>query len=249
MIQGMLGRKIGMTQIFDKDGNTVAVTAVETGPCVVLGLIEAPYKRVKLGFEPVKESRVSKPRLGFFKKAGVVPMRFIREFGLKETVGKKAQKPEEAPKTDELKVGQKIKADLFRAGDFVTVSGFSIGKGFQGGMKRYHWMGGGASHGSMHHRRVGSIGSNTTPGRVNKGKHMPGHMGDAKVSVENLRVMAVDVEKNLILVNGAVPGKKNSFLTITFSRKKAFKSFDEVKVVHAIKRNPMKQSKASTGKK
>ena len=131
----------------------------------------------------------------------------------------------------------------------MNVTGISIGKGFQGGMKRWNWSGGPASHGSMHHRRVGSIGASAEPSRVLRGTHMPGHMGLRQVTVENLRVLQVDPDHNLLMLRGAVPGHKNSFLTIRRSKKKAFKSLEEKKAVVAVKRNPMKQSKAkATGK-
>ena len=230
MISGLLGKKVGMTQIFDSDGNVIPVTAVTTGPCFILELKDAPLK-VKLGFDPARESRLNKPKIGFFKKIGVAPLRFVKEF----------------PSTDnkDYKIGQEIKADFFKAGDFVDVAGTSIGKGFQGGMKRWNWAGGPQSHGSMSHRRPGSIGSNTDPGRVWKGHHMPGHMGTARVTVQNLRVMQVDSENNLLLVKGAVPGSKNSYIEIYKSRKKAFQPLDQKKAVVKTKRNPMKQSKAT----
>ncbi len=230
MLSGLLGKKIGMTQIFDKEGNVVPVTAVEAGPCFVLELKDSPLK-VKLGFGTSKESRFNKPSLGFFKKIGVVPLRIIKEF--RSTDNK------------DYKVGQEIKADLFKAGDFVDVTGTSIGKGFQGGMKRWHWSGGPETHGSMHHRRVGSIGSSSEPSRVWKGHHMPGHMGSDRVTVQGLRVIHVDLDNNVLLLKGAVPGAKNGYVSINRSRKKVFRSLDEVKVVASkSKKNPMKESKA-----
>ncbi len=229
MISGLLGKKIGMTQIFDSDGNVVPVTAVTAGPCFVLELKESPLK-IKLGFESVKESRMKKPGLGAFKKAGVIPLRFIKEF--------------QSTDNKDYKVGQEIKADVFKPGDFVNVTGTSIGKGFQGGMKRWHWKGGPKSHGSTSKRRVGSVGSGTDPGRVWKGHHMPGHMGDEQVTVQNLRVMDVDAQNNLILLKGAVPGGKNSYLQINRSLKKAHLPLDFKRVDLKKDRNPMKQSKA-----
>jgi len=219
-----------MTEIFDRDGNIIPVTVVEVGPCLILELKDQPL-RVKVGFDPVRESRINKPLLGFFKKVGVTPRKVIKEF--RSTDNKDYQ------------VGQELKADVFRAGDFVDVVGTSIGKGFQGGMKRWNWHGGPATRGSMHHRRVGSIGRSTYPGHVVRGQHMPGHMGDARVTVQGLRVMDVDIEKNIILCRGAVPGGKNGYLFINLSRKKKFKSLDEVRVNVAVIRNPMKQSKAA----
>ena len=234
MISGLIGKKMGMTQIFNSDGNVVPVTAVETGPCFVLKTIDQPLK-VMLGFGPVKESRINKPKLGFFKKIGVTPLKVIKEFRSSDN--------------KDYKVGQEIKADFFKTGDAVDVTGTSIGKGFQGGMKRWNWSGGPAGHGSMHHRRVGSISSSSDPSRVYVGAHMPGHMGNATVTVQGLRVMAVDLENNMILLKGAVPGHDNGIVTIQKSRKKAWKDFEEVKVVVEKKKNPLKQSKAAAGKK
>ncbi len=204
-MSGLLGKKIGMTQIFDTDGRVVPVTAIEAGPCFVLETKQNPPK-IKLGFCPVKESRLKKPQLGFFKKIGVSPLRFVREISLKESA--------------DFKVGQEIKVGIFNAGDFVDVTGVSIGKGFQGGMKRWHWAGGPRTHGSTSKRRVGSIGSSTTPGRTIKGHHMPGHMGMDRVTVSKVKVVKVDKENNLLLLKGAVPGHKNGFLVINQTKKK-----------------------------
>ena len=228
MISGLIGQKIGMTQIFDEEGNIFPVTVIEAGPCYVLEL-KTPNLKVKLGFQPKKESRLNKPQLGFFKKVGVSPLSFVREF----------------PSTDnkDYKVGQEIKADLFKAGDFVDITGVSIGKGFQGGMKRWNWKGGPATHGSTSKRRVGSIGSNTTPGRVWKGHHMPGRMGNQKVTIQNLRVFQVDVDNNLLVVKGAVPGHKDNFLVIKRSFKRKYQPLVQKEAAVKIKRNPMKQSK------
>jgi large subunit ribosomal protein L3 len=200
---GLLGKKIGMTQVFTGDGKLVSVTAIETGPCPVLAI---KPKSIQIGFGPIKEKRTKKPILGYFKKLNISPLRLIKE--VSREIGK------------EYKVGEELNVDLFKAGDFVDITGTSIGKGFQGGMKRWHWKGGPASHGSTSHRRVGSIGSSTTPGRVFKGHHMPGHMGAAQVTLQNLRIVKVDVQKNLLLVKGAVPGHKNSYLIIKKAKKK-----------------------------
>lgn len=208
-MSGLLGKKIGMTQIFDSSGKIVPVTAVEAGPCFVLETKAAPLPRIKLGFSQIKETRLSKAELGYFKKINVSPLKFVREIPLKENA--------------EFKIGQEIKADIFTAGDFVDVTGVSIGKGFQGGMKRWHWHGGPMTHGSTSRRRAGSIGSSTTPGRTIKGHHMPGHMGADKVTVQNIRVIKVDKDNNLLLLKGAVPGSRNSFLVIKKAKKKTFK--------------------------
>lgn len=199
----ILGKKLGMTQIFSEDGKQIGVTAIEVGPCPILAVKE---KSIQIGFDLAKESRIKKPVLGFYKKANVAPRKIIKEF-LKD------------PQV-EYKVGEELKVDLFKIGDFVDVSGTSIGKGFAGGMKRWHWKGGPMTHGSTSHRRVGSIGSSTTPGRVFKGHHLPGHMGAKKATVQNLKVAQVDVENNLLLVEGGVPGHKNSYLIIKKAKKK-----------------------------
>ncbi len=234
MISGLIGKKLGMTQIFDKEGNIVPVVVIEAGPCTVLELKDAPA-RIKLGFGVIKESHVNKPLLGFFKKLGVSPLRTVKEF--------------KSSDNKDYKVGTELKADVFKAGDFVDVTGTTIGKGFQGGMKRHGWHGGDAAHGSMHHRRIGSAGSSAEPSRVLKGHRMPGHMGDTQRTIQSLRVMDVDIENNILLIKGAVPGASNSTLFINRSKKKQFKALDEQKVVVVKKVNPMKQAKAkATGK-
>lgn len=200
---GLLGKKIGMTQVFSEDGKLVGVTAVEAGPCYILAVKE---KNIQMGFVPIPENRLKKPIAGYFKKLNILPHRFIREI-TKES-------------SQEYKVGDQLKADLFKAGDFVDVIGISIGKGFQGGMKRWHWHGGPGSHGSTSHRRVGSMGSTTTPGRVWKGHHLPGHMGMEQVTIQNLRVVKVDLQNNILLIKGAVPGHKNGCLIINKAKKK-----------------------------
>lgn len=234
MIRGIIGKKLGMTQIFNKEGNFVPVTVVEAGPCTILELKENPLK-VKIGFMPIPEKKLNKAEVGYFKKIGVTPFKIVKEFLSADN--------------KDYKVGQEIKADLFKAGDFVDVTGVTIGKGFQGGMKRWGWMGGPATHGSMHHRRVGSIGSSAYPSRVLPGRNMPGHMGSVSRTTQGLHVMGIDIEKNLILLKGAVPGHSNTTLFINLSRKKKFKALDQEKVVVVKKVNPMKQSKAKAGAK
>jgi len=204
---GLLGKKIGMTQIFSEDGSLITVTAIEAGPCPILAVKE---KRIQLGFDLAKDKSVKKPLLGYFKKLNIAPRKLIREF-LKE--------PDK-----EYKVGEELKVDLFKAGDFVDLTGISIGKGFQGGMKRWHWHGGPETHGSTSHRRVGSMGSTTSPGRVFKGHHLPGHMGAKRVTVQNLRVMKVDAQNDILLVKGAIPGYKNSYVMVRKAKKKLAKA-------------------------
>ena len=229
MIRGLLGKKLGMTQIFDEDGTVVPVTVVEAGPCTVLELKESPNK-IKLGFGSIKESRVNKAQLGFFKKISVSPVRIVKEFFSTDN--------------KDYKVGQEVKVDCFKPGEYVDVTGTSVGKGFQGGMKRWHWKGGPAGHGSMHHRRVGSIGASADPSRTLRGTNMPGQMGDKRATVQGLQVMDVDTENNTILIKGAVPGHQNSILMINRSQKKKFKSLDEKQKFVIRKVNPIKQSKS-----
>jgi len=218
---GILGKKLGMSQVFIEDGRRIGVTVIEAGPCPILAVKE---KSIQLGFEAVKkENRVKKPLLGMFKKMNIAPLKLIREV-------------HKEPGRD-YALGQEIKVDLFAPGDFVDVTGISIGKGFQGGMKRWHWKGGPQTHGSTSHRRVGSIGSTTTPGRVWRGHHMPGHMGAEQVTTQNLKVVKIDLENNLLLVNGSTPGCKNGYLVI----RKAKKIKKPVQESKAAKKSPAKK--------
>jgi len=200
---GILGKKIGRTHIFSTSGEMVGVTAIEAGPCPILAVKGAS---IQIGFEPQAAKRTKKPILGMFKKLNMAPLKYIREVSKEQA--------------REYKVGEELKVDLFKEGDFVDVTGTSIGRGFQGGMRRWNWHGGPQTHGSMSHRRVGSMGSTTTPGRVWKGHHLPGHMGHAQVTMQNLKVIKVDLENNLLLVEGSVAGPKNGFLIIKKSIKK-----------------------------
>jgi large subunit ribosomal protein L3 len=202
----ILGKKIGMTQLFTEAGDKVSVTVIEAGPCAVLAV---GSKAVQLGFGEAKEKSFRNSELGLFKKCKVTPRKFVREV-VKDVAG-------------EVKVGDEIKADIFACGDYVDVTGTSKGKGFQGGMKRWHWAGGPATHGHTTHRRVGSIGSSTTPGRVFRGHHMPGHMGADRVTTQNLMVVKVDPVNNLLVVKGAVPGHNNSYCIIRKAKKKKAK--------------------------
>jgi large subunit ribosomal protein L3 len=199
---GLLGKKIGMTQIYTEDGRLISVTAIEAGPCPVLAINE---KSVQLAFDTVKEKHVKRPQLGLFKKLKVTPRKIIREV-VKDS-------------TKEYKVGEEINVEVFKVGDKVDIAGTSIGKGFQGGMKRWHWHGGPRTHGSTSHRRIGSMGSATTPGRVFTGHHLPGHMGACRVTIQNLKVVKIDAANNLLLVEGAVPGNKNGYLMIRSAKK------------------------------
>lgn len=202
-MSAILGKKIGMTQIFNSKGEFVPVTVVEAGPCLVLGIKD---KKIQVGYEKVEERKLKKPILGIFKKLGLSCCRIIKEI------------PKDPNK--EYKVGEEIKVDIFKEGEFVDVTGISKGKGFQGGVKRWGWSGGPKTHGSMSHRRIGSLGSSTTPGRVLKGHHLPGHMGNKKVTIQNLELIKVLPEKNILLIKGAVPGHRNSYLIIKSAKKK-----------------------------
>lgn len=211
----ILGKKLGMTQVFAENGAVIPVTVIETGACTVVQkkTIESDgYSAIKVGYSEVKERSLNKPQRGIFAKAGVAPMKFLREFRLDDG------------QVESYEIGQVINAsDVFAQGDKVDISGISKGKGFQGTIKRYGQSGGNETHGSMYHRRVGSMGSNTTPARVFKGKKLPGHMGVDKVTIQNLEVIKVDNEKNVMLVKGAVPGPKNALLVIRNSVKAAAK--------------------------
>lgn len=205
----MIGRKIGMTQVFTEDGIMIPVTVVLAGPMSVIQkkTVEIDgYNAVKFGFEDIPERKATKPMKGQFEKAGVSPKRVMREFKLDDS--------------SEYEVGQVIKVeDMFKDGDKIDVTGISKGKGYQGTVKRFRTARGRMSHGSGYHRGIGSMGANSSPSRIFKGKKMPGHMGAEKVTVQNLAVVKVDAERGLLLVKGAVPGAKGGLLVIKDSVK------------------------------
>lgn len=208
MKKAILGRKVGMTQIFDENGKVVPVTVVEAGPCVVIQkkTVETDgYEAIQVGFGDIREKLVNKPRRGQFNKAGVAFKRYIKELRLENS--------------NEYQVGQEIKADVFQAGEKVDVSGTSKGKGFQGVIKRWNAHRGPMSHGSKFHRAVGSMGASSDPSRTFKNKHMPGHMGAEKTTVLNLEVVKVMPEKNVILIKGGIPGPNKSLVIIRNSVK------------------------------
>lgn len=200
----MLGKKAGMTQIFDEDGNAIPVSVIECGPIDVIQRKTDEidkYNSVKVGFSDQKEHRVNKPDMGQYKKAEISPKRFVKEFRVDETC--------------ELKSGDRLNvADCFEVGDRVDVSGVSKGKGFAGNVKRHNQKGGREAHGSKYHRRVGSLGSSATPGKVIKGTKLPGQMGNKNCTVQNLEVVLVDGERNILALKGAVPGSRGNYLTI-----------------------------------
>ena len=208
MNKGLIGKKIGMTQIFDESGKVIPVTVIEAGPCVVAQVktVETDgYQAVQLGFGDIKEKKLNKPTKGHFTKVNVTPKKHLREFRLNSVEG--------------LTVGQELKADIFTAGDKIDIQGTSKGKGFQGVIKRHGQSRGPMGHGSMYHRRPGSMGPTSTPGRVFKGKRLPGHMGAQTISILNLEVVRVDLDKNVILVKGSVPGAKGAILKLKSSVK------------------------------
>jgi large subunit ribosomal protein L3 len=204
-VNGILGNKLGMTQVFAEDGTAVPCTVLQAGPCVVVQRRTKDkdgYDAVQLGLvEFVKPQRITKPMTGHFKKAGVAPMRYVREIRIDES-------------KDETKAGDRVLVDGFQPGELVDVTGVSKGKGFQGGVKRWHYRGGDASHGSMFHRAPGGIGASSFPSRVWKGQHFPGHMGNERKTSKNLKVVKVDAEENLLLVRGAVAGPAGSYIFI-----------------------------------
>ena len=208
MNKAIIGRKVGMTQVFDEKGMAIPVTAIEAGPCVVAQVKNTDtdgYNAIQLGFGEIKESKMNKPEKGHFAKAKLAIKKHLREFRVDSIDG--------------VNVGDEVKADVFAEGDRVDIQGTSKGKGFQGVIKRHGQSRGPMGHGSMYHRRPGSMGSTSTPGRVQKGKKLPGHMGIETVTIQNLEVIKVDLEKNVLLVKGSVPGAKGAILKIKASVK------------------------------
>lgn len=204
MAVGILGKKLGMTQIFDDAGNAVPVTVVQAGPCVVTQIKTSDtdgYAAVQVGFDEVAEKALNKPELGHLAKSSSAPLRHLKEYRVEAA--------------DSYELGQAITADTFEAGQLVDVSGKSIGRGFAGYQKRHNFRRGPMAHGSKNHRLPGSTGAGTTPGRVYPGKRMAGQLGNTKVTVRKLEVVRVDNERNLLLIKGAVPGKPGALLSVT----------------------------------
>jgi large subunit ribosomal protein L3 len=237
----ILGKKIGMTQFITGTGNMVPVTVLEAGPCLVTDVKTQDkhgYKAIQLGYgDNVKEKNISKALATSFTKKNLKIKKYLREIRLDEK--------------ENYEVGQEIKADIFKAGDLVDVQGTSIGKGFAGGVKRWHWRGGMGSHGSMHHRRIGSAGASSFPSRTWPGHHMPGRMGGVTKTVQNLEVVKVDGSAHMILVKGSVPGSDNGLLTIRRSLKKPGGLVVKQAAKSKISKDPLKASKkaAAGGKK
>lgn len=209
MTTGILGKKLGMSQVFDTEGKVIPVTVIEAGPCTVIQRKTARtdgYDAVQIGFRQTKAGKVGKPMLGHFQKAGKGAFSALQEIRIE------AAEP--------LDIGAEIKVDIFKEGDVVDVMGHSKGRGFTGVMKRWNFRGGPATHGSMHHRAPGSIGASAYPSRVIKNMKMAGQYGNERVTILNLRVVGVEPEKNLLLVRGAVPGAKNSLVFVRRAVKK-----------------------------
>ena len=208
MFKGLIGKKIGMTQIFDETGAAIPVTLIEAGPCFVTQIRTSEangYTAVQLGYDEVKPKRLTQGELGHLKKNNMPPLRFLREFRAKDI---------------QVKEGEQVTVSLFTTGDHVDVIGTSKGKGFQGGVKRYHFRGGPRTHGASDRERApGSRSSTTTPGRVYKGSRGPGHMGDDRVTAQGLKVVLVDAERNVLGVRGSVPGARNGLVLIKEARK------------------------------
>jgi len=207
MKKAIVGKKVGMTQVFSPDGRLLPVTVIQAGPCTVVQkktIKSDGYAAIQVGFDQIPEHRVkklvNKPKAGHFKKAGVAPTRKLREFRFEDC--------------DKYEIGQVIKADIFEAGDKVDVTGISKGHGFTGVIQRWNQHTGPMAHGSKYHRGVGSMGANSDPSRVFKNKHMPGHYGVEKVTIQNLSVVRVDAERDLLLVRGAVPGPNGGLLLV-----------------------------------
>lgn len=208
-MKNILGRKLGMTQIFTEDGTVIPVSVVEAGPLVVVQkktIDKDGYNAIQVGFAEVKAARVNKPKKGHFDKANVEYKRFLREIRVDNV--------------DDFQIGQEIKADIFESGDMVDVTGTSKGKGTQGVIKRHGFGRGRMSHGSKFHRRPGGLSAGTYPGRVFKGHKMMGRMGNERVTIQNLQVVRVDADKNLILIKGAIPGPKKGLVSIKATVKK-----------------------------
>ncbi|HEY3490634.1 MAG TPA: 50S ribosomal protein L3 [Candidatus Deferrimicrobiaceae bacterium] len=209
MTTGILGKKLGMTQVFDTEGKMIPVTVIEAGPCTVIQkktVQNDGYEAIQIGFQSKKAQKVNKADLGHFRTAGKGAFAILQEVEIPDP---------------SIEVGAEIKVDIFKEGDFVDVSGQSKGRGFTGVMKRWNFRGGRATHGSMFHRAPGSIGASAYPSRVIKNMKMAGHYGNEKTTTLNLKVVAVQPEKNLLLVRGAVPGSKNGMVFVRHAVKKA----------------------------
>ncbi|MEW6237375.1 MAG: 50S ribosomal protein L3 [Candidatus Omnitrophota bacterium] len=208
MVKAIIGRKLRMTRMYTEDGRMVPLTAIEVGPCPIVQVktVESDrYNAIQIGFLPAKEKKVTKAALGHFNKAKVAPLKHLREIRVDSVEG--------------LEVGGNLDASQFAAGDRVDVSGISKGKGFQGGVRRHHWKGGRMTHGSMFHRRIGSVSPGTGLARVDRGHNLPGHMGHEKITIQNIEVMKVDAEHNILYIRGGVPGPDGGIVFVKTTTK------------------------------
>jgi len=200
---GLLGNKIGMTQIFDESGDIIPVTILKVGPCVVTQIktqLKDGYDTIQIGYGNVSSKALTQPELGHLQKSNIQPLRYLKEFRINEDT--------------ELKLGQVLSVDLFKSGQFVNIQGKSIGKGFSGLQKRHNFTRGPMTHGSKNHRAPGSIGMGTTPGRVLPGKKMAGQLGNKIITVKKLKIVQINLEENILVVKGSVPGKPGNLLSI-----------------------------------
>ncbi len=203
MSVGLLGHKIGMTQIFDKIGNVIPVTILKIGPCVVTQIkteLNEGYNAVQIGYDEVSAKQLTQSELGHLQKSKIYPLKYLKEFRVNEN--------------HKFKVGQVLKVDLFNTGQFINIQGKSIGKGFSGLQKRHNFARGPMSHGSKNHRAPGAIGMGTTPGRVLPGKKMAGHLGNKNTTIKKLKIIKIDLDENLLVIKGSVPGKPGNLLNI-----------------------------------
>jgi len=234
---GILGEKVGMSQVFSEKGETLPVTVIKAGPCFVVQKksdSKEGYNAIQLGYGERKEKSLNKPERGHFEKAKVGSLKYLREFRVENV--------------DEYQLGQEIRVDMFKVGDYVDVKGTSKGKGFAGGVKRWGFKGGPASHGSSHHRRVGSIGASSFPSRVLPGTKMPGRMGGNSSVTKKLEVVKIIPEENLILVKGAIPGAKKGLVVISKSKKQKTQEKQEIQEKKEKEKKEEKQEKQKTQK-
>lgn len=209
MVKAILGRKLRMTQMYNEQGRRIPLTAIEIGPCPVVQIKTVAndgYDAIQIGFKNTKEKALNKPRLGHLKKADVSPVKVLKEIRVDSV--------------DDYKLGENLDIQMFSEGDKIDISGISKGKGFQGGVKRHNWGGGRKTHGSMFHRRIGAISAGTGQARIFKGKNLPGHMGNVKVTLQNLEIIKIDAENNIVYIKGGVPGPDGGMFYIRETHKK-----------------------------
>jgi len=206
-VSNILGNKVGMTQIFSENGNAIPVTVIKVGPCIVLGIksiINNGYNAIQIGYQPELKIKLNKSELGYLEKKNILPVKYLKEYRV--------------PNEHNFKVGQILDTTIFQEGQFVDITGKSIGKGFSGNVKRNNFSRGPMTHGSKNHREPGSIGQSTTPGRVFPGKKMAGRLGYHKVTISKLKIVKIDKNENLLIIKGSVPGKPGNILNLRLSK-------------------------------